>query len=191
MDEAGRGPLAGPVVVAAVLLGDGLADELSGVRDSKRLSHRQREALYLPIRRSARAIAIAWSHPRQIERLNILRATLSAMRRAVLRTLRFSTRERRPFVLVDGNRCIPDLPAPQMAVIDGDDRSLAVGCASIIAKVFRDRCMARLDRRYPGYGLAQNKGYGTEEHLRALQRLGPSPIHRRTYAPVQELLLPV
>jgi ribonuclease HII len=183
VDEAGRGPLAGPVVVAAVRLGWGPHQGLQEVRDSKKLSAVAREKLYDPIVRAAEAVSVSWAHPRQIERQNILGATLSSMRRAVLRLGVDGA-----LVLVDGNKLIPQLPYRQMAVVDVDDLSLAVGCASVIAKVFRDRWMRRLDKRYPGYGFARHKGYGTEEHLAALRKLGPSPVHRRTYAPVSELL---
>lgn len=182
VDEAGRGPLAGPVLVAAVMLGpEGLA-EFEGVRDSKLLSARRREFFYERIRGKAGAVALAWAHPREIERGNILLATLSAMRRAALRI------PSPGLVLVDGNRPIPDFPRPQLPIVGGDRLSLAVACASVVAKVVRDRWMAALDRRYPGYGLARHKGYGTAEHQQALMRLGPCPVHRRTFAPVRQLL---
>jgi ribonuclease HII len=183
VDEAGRGPLAGPVVTAAVKLRPGSYKSLRAVKDSKLMTQLQREKLYEPIVRRAEGVSISWAHPRQIERLNILGATLTAMRRAALRLAAEDAA-----VVVDGNKVIPDLPLRQMAVVDGDDLSLAVGCASVIAKVFRDRWMTRLEKRFPGYGLAQHKGYGTEEHLQALRKLGPSPAHRRTYEPVALLL---
>lgn len=178
VDEAGRGPLAGPVVVAAVLLGGERLEDLEGVRDSKLLSPARRERLYEAIRLRAKAVSVAWAHPRAIERDNILAATLSAMRRAVARI------DSPAPVIVDGNREIPGLSRLQAAVVDADRYSLAAACASVIAKVVRDRWMARLDRRYPGYGLSRHKGYGTAVHLEALRRLGPSPSHRRTFAPV-------
>jgi len=181
VDEAGRGPLAGPVIVAAVSLSDDLSG-LKGVRDSKLLSAGRREELFELIKARARGISVAWAHPREIERRNILRATLEAMRRAVLKL------PAGDFVLVDGPHMIPGLPRPQKAVVDGDNLSLSVACASIVAKVVRDRWMRRLDRRYPGYGFERHKGYGTAAHLEALRRLGPCAIHRTTYAPVQELL---
>lgn len=183
VDEAGRGPLAGPVVAAAVRLPWGSYESLEGVRDSKRMTPLQRERLYRPIVRRAQAVSISWAHPRQIERLNILGATLAAMRRAARRLLVEDST-----VVIDGDKLIPDFPVRQMAIVDGDDLSLAIGCASVVAKVFRDRWMARLERRFPGYGLAQHKGYATEEHVAALRRLGPSPAHRRTYEPVSLLL---
>ncbi|OGR89066.1 MAG: ribonuclease HII [Elusimicrobia bacterium RIFCSPHIGHO2_02_FULL_57_9] len=190
VDEAGRGPLAGPVVAAAVVLGREGLESLSQVRDSKLLSASWREALFEPICAQAKAVALAWSHPRQIERANILAATLASMRRAVNRVCRQRKSASACMVLVDGRFCIPELSLPQLAIIDGDNQSLAIACASVVAKVFRDRVMRRLDRRYPGYGLARHKGYGTDEHLRALKKLGPSPVHRRTFSPVREVLLP-
>lgn len=182
VDEAGRGPLAGPVVVAAVRLGPKAVPELRGARDSKLMTAAQRQAVFRVIVAKAQAVSVAWAHPRDIERLNILGATLAAMRRAVQRV------GGPGYVLVDGTAKIPGLSLPQLAVIDGDRMSLAVSCASIVAKVCRDRWMDSLDRRYPGYGLAQHKGYCTDEHVAALRRLGPSPTHRRTFSPVEALL---
>ena len=181
VDEAGRGPLAGPVVAAAVRLGPRPHPSLTPVRDSKLLSPAKRAVLFERIREAALGVSVGWAHPREIEATDILEATLSAMRRAVLRL--------RPeaLVLVDGPRPIPGLGRRQLAVVDGDARSLAVACASVVAKVVRDRWMERLDRRYPGYGLALHKGYGTAAHEEALVRLGPSPAHRRTFAPVRRL----
>ena len=179
VDEAGRGPLAGPVVVAAVQLGPEPLPELRGVRDSKELLEAEREALYEPILRRARRVSLAWAQPRSIDKLNILAATLLAMRRAVKRI------DAPALVLVDGNCCIRGLRRPQLAIVDGDAKSLAVACASVVAKVTRDRLMVKLDRRYPGYGLAQHKGYATRAHRRALMALGPSPIHRMSFSPVR------
>lgn len=181
VDEAGRGPLAGPVVAAAVRLGPRQASRLAEARDSKALTAERRERLFAKIRETASAVSIAWAQPRRIERENILQATLDSMRRAVSRI------DGPGFVLVDGNQPVPGLSRPQLTIIDGDVYSLAVSCASIVAKVFRDRCLTRLDRRYPGYGFSRHKGYGTKGHLQALQRLGPCPIHRRTFQPVAEL----
>jgi ribonuclease HII len=183
VDEAGRGPLAGPVVVAAVLLGPEVPPGLLAARDSKLLRAAEREALYERIRAGAQAVSVAWAHPREIERLNILAATLRAMRRAVLRIHAPDA-----LVVVDGNRPIPDFSFPQLTVVGGDRRSLTVACASIVAKVVRDRWMEGLDRRHPGYGFSRHKGYGTKDHMQALTRLGPSSTHRRTYAPVALLL---
>jgi ribonuclease HII len=180
VDEAGRGPLAGPVVAAAVLLPADTAPFL-GARDSKLLSLKKREELFVVIRERAK-VSVAWAGARDIERLNILQATLLSMRRAVLRL------EEDALVLVDGPHKIPRLPLAQRAVVDGDALSLSVACASIVAKVVRDRWMERLDRLHPGYGFSKHKGYGTREHQKALEKLGPSPIHRRTYEPVRRLL---
>lgn len=178
VDEAGRGPLAGPLVVAAVWL-PAKVDGLAGVRDSKLLTAKRREELFAAVTEKARAVSVAWAHPRDIERDNILKATLLAMRRAVLKL------PCRALVLVDGPFAIPGLPVKQRPVIDGDAKSLSIASASIVAKVVRDRWMTRLDRRYPGYGFSEHKGYGTPDHLSALRRLGPCAIHRRSYAPVR------
>lgn len=185
VDEAGRGPLAGPVVAAAVLLGPEIPRGLSAVRDSKLLTAAARQRLLGRLRQAGVRMAISWAHPREIERLNILQASLQCMRRAALRLSPAGADG--ALVVVDGNRKIPSLPLPQLTVVDGDRRSFAVGCASIVAKVVRDRWMERLDRRYPGYGLARHKGYSTADHLEALERLGPCHVHRRTYAPVAVL----
>ncbi len=171
------------MVAAAVLLEPG-AEGLSGARDSKLLSAARREALFAAIRAGAVAVSLAWAYPRRIEETNILEATLAAMRRAVSRL------PPADLVLVDGPRRIPGLRRPQLALVGGDGLSLAVACASIMAKVVRDRWMGFLERRYPGYGLARHKGYGTALHLERLSLLGPSPAHRRSYAPVRDLLSP-
>jgi ribonuclease HII len=176
------------VVVAAVRLGAKVPAGLLAARDSKLLSPSRRESLYGAIRAHRVAVSVAWAHPREIERTNILAATLAAMRRAARRAAS-GVPARRCLVVVDGNRRIPELSLEQLTVVGGDRRSLAVSCASIVAKVVRDRWMRRLDRRYPGYGLARHKGYGTAVHSEALQRLGPAPVHRRSFAPVSRLLL--
>jgi len=181
VDEVGRGPLAGPVVAAAVILDP--ACPIAGLRDSKRLAPARREALAETIRRQALAWSLGRAEVAEIDRLNILQATLLAMRRAV-EALDPAPRA----VLVDGNRC-PDLPVPCQAVVKGDDRVEAIAAASILAKVARDAEMAELDARHPGYGLAAHKGYPTRDHLAALKRLGPSPVHRRSFAPVRRLLV--
>jgi ribonuclease HII len=183
VDEAGRGPLAGPVVAAAVVLD--LRSGWDGVNDSKRLSAEAREQVYARVLTGARAFAWSVVGPRSIDALNIRRASLEAMRRAVaLLSLRPD------FVLVDGNDRIPDLACRQEAVISGDARLLSVAAASVVAKVVRDRIMERLDRVWPDYGFARHKGYGTPEHLAALQRLGPCPLHRFSFAPVRVQVLP-
>ena len=188
IDEAGRGPLAGPVVAAAVVLAPRGLPELAGVRDSKELSAKARERLFPRIKACARAVGVGWALSGEIDEMNILNATLLAMRRAVGRlALRLDAGT---WALVDGNQKVPNLGLAQRAVVDGDALSLSIASASIVAKVVRDRWMAVLDRRHPGYGFSRHKGYGTAAHLEALRRLGPCPEHRRSFAPVasQELV---
>ena len=177
IDEAGRGPLAGPVLAAAVILPEGVAIE--GVDDSKRLSPAVREELAVEICARAICYGIGAASSREIDRLNILRATHLAMRRAVQR---LSVTPQHLFV--DGLP-VPALGEEHTAVVEGDRRVHSIACASIIAKVTRDRLMRRLAARYPGYGWEQNAGYGTPEHRAAIQRLGLTPHHRRSFAPVQ------
>jgi ribonuclease HII len=184
VDEAGRGPLAGPVVAAAVVLD--FAHDWDGVGDSKTLSAAKREMLYARVLSRSRAFAWCVTGQRAIDRDNIRRATLASMRHAVER-LAVSP----GVVLVDGNDRIPDLAHAQHAVIDGDAKCLSIAAASIVAKVVRDRIMERLDRVYPQYGFARHKGYGTAEHLAALREHGPCPLHRMSYAPVSALELPL
>ena len=179
VDEAGRGPWAGPVVAAAVVLD--AASIPAGVTDSKQLSRGRREALFAALRASAR-IGVGAASVAEIDRLNILAATLVAMRRAV-----DDLGVAPAHVLIDGNR-MPELACPATAVVGGDARSLSIAAASIVAKVTRDRIMARLARRYPGFGWERNAGYGTPEHGSALDRLGVTPHHRRSFAPVARLL---
>lgn len=181
VDEVGRGALAGPVVAAAVIMPPGMMIE--GVKDSKRLTPARRIALDSLIRTQAVALAIGAAGCACIEQHNILGATLRAMRRAVRRL-----GVKPGLVIVDGH-IVPELDLPCRGVICGDNRSFSIACASIVAKVFRDRLMVQLNSRYPGYGLDRHKGYGTPGHLCALRRLGPCPVHRRTFAPVRELLL--
>lgn len=180
VDEVGRGPLAGPVVAAAVILDP--ARPIEGLADSKKLSEAQREMLAPLIRERALAWALGRAEVEEIDAINILHASLLAMRRAVLA---LSTAPE--FALIDGNRC-PELPCPAEAVVKGDSRVAAISAASIIAKVARDREMVELDARYPGYGLAGHKGYPSPAHLAALEQLGVTPIHRRSFAPVRRLL---
>ncbi|MBI5208975.1 MAG: ribonuclease HII [Elusimicrobia bacterium] len=189
VDEAGRGPLAGPVVVAAVRLRPDGLEGLALVRDSKLLSPRRRRECLGLIRAAAQAVAVAWSTPREIERDNILAATLAAMGRAAARASR-GCDPSEVLVLVDGNRPIPALAWRQVAIPRADDLSLSVASASIVAKVTRDAWMGRLDRRYPGYGLAEHKGYATRRHLASLERLGASEAHRRTFEPVRQSMPP-
>jgi len=182
VDEAGRGPLAGPVVAAAVILDPG--QPIAGLADSKTLSPERREQLAGLIRARALAIGIGWADPGEIDRINILQATLQAMRRAVE-----SLGTAPGCVQVDGNRPPPigDLPGVLrvQTIIRGDSKVAAISAASIIAKTWRDQLMIQMDTRFPGYGFAIHKGYPTTAHLLALDSLGISPVHRRSYAPVK------
>jgi ribonuclease HII len=178
IDEAGRGPWAGPVVAAAVVLDPGAIP--AGLNDSKKLAETKREALFEAIMASAR-VAIGIAEADRIDRDNILAATLWAMADAARQIDGVS------LALVDGNRA-PRLPIETRTVIGGDGRSLSIAAASIIAKVTRDRIMLGHDRTYPQYGFARHKGYGTNQHRQALERHGPSPLHRRSFAPVAALL---
>lgn len=188
VDEAGRGPLAGPVVAAAVVLPLDERKELRPVRDSKALSPKAREELFALVRRHAVHHAVGWALWGEIDVHNILQASLLAMKRAIAR-LRLGAAPL--LVVVDGNRDIPALPYAQKALVDGDVYSQSIAAASILAKVVRDRWMDRFDVLYPGYGFARHKGYATAEHLGALDRLGPSPIHRKSFAPVGQGALPL
>ncbi|EGH00125.1 Ribonuclease HII [gamma proteobacterium IMCC2047] len=180
VDEVGRGPLAGPVVAAAVILNP--ANPIEGLADSKKLTEKRREALFPLIQERALAWCIARASEAEIDRLNILHASLLAMRRAVLGLSQQPDR-----VLVDGNRC-PDLPYPSEAIIKGDSKIEAISAASILAKVVRDNEMVAFEETYPGYGFAKHKGYPTAQHMQALKTLGVTPIHRRSFAPVKNLL---
>jgi ribonuclease HII len=184
VDEAGRGPLAGPVIAAAVMLVPG--GRWKGLNDSKLVPLEIREVLYARVLSEARAFAWAVVGPRAIDTINIRAASLLAMRRAVARLRVAPT-----VVLVDGCDRVPGVECDQHAVVDGDARMLSIAAASIVAKVVRDRIMRRLDAVWPGYGFAQHKGYGTPEHLAALGRLGPCPLHRQSFAPVRVLELPL
>lgn len=180
VDEAGRGPLAGPVVAAAVILDDRHA--IKGLADSKKLSARRREALFDEIRAKALCCSIAQASVEEIDEFNILQATLLAMRRAVM-GLRLPPK----LVLVDGNR-LPVLDIRAEAIVKGDDKVLAISAASILAKVTRDRWCLEYHQQFPQYGFDQHKGYGTADHLAALRLHGPCPQHRRTFRPVTDLL---
>lgn len=178
IDEAGRGPLAGPVVAAAVVLPDGF--HADGIRDSKQLTHRSRERMFERIQCEAMAVGVGVIGPETIDEINILRATCLAMRSA-LDDLSADF----DFVLVDGLP-VSGLGAPSMAILKGDSKSVSISAASIVAKVTRDRIMLDLDAQYPEYGFAGHKGYCSETHLDALDRYGPCPCHRKSFSPVRE-----
>ena len=184
VDEAGRGPLAGPVVAAAVILRE--ADKPDGLADSKRLTAKRREELAVVIRERAIACSVAWADAAEVDAINILNATMLAMRRAILGLPVLPV-----MVEVDGNR-LPDMnfygsTLCGRAIVKGDQTVAAISAASILAKVARDRMMATIDGLHPGYGFARHKGYGTEEHRQQIQTLGPCAQHRRTFRPVSTL----
>ncbi|NJK41810.1 MAG: ribonuclease HII [Acaryochloridaceae cyanobacterium SU_2_1] len=183
VDEVGRGALFGPVVAAAVILPATTMPALleAGMRDSKQLSAQQRFRLNTQIRERAIATQIGLASVYEIDRFNILQASLLAMRRAVLRLT-----VQPEFCWVDGNQRIPELDIPQQTLVKGDQLEPAIAAASIIAKVWRDQLIIRLSRRYPGYDLAANKGYGSAKHRLALQQIGPSPQHRLSFRPCHE-----
>lgn len=180
VDEAGMSPLAGPVVAAAVILPPGA--RLPGVDDSKKLSAAQREQRVADIEGAALAFGVGRAEPEEIDRLNIYRAGLLAMRRAVE-----ALSPGPDYLLIDA-RSLKELPLPQQGIVRGDQQSLSIAAASILAKTRRDALMRELDALYPGYGLARHKGYPVAEHLRALAELGVTPIHRRSFAPVKQVL---
>lgn len=180
VDEVGRGPLAGDVVAAAVILD--AKKPIHGLNDSKKLSEKKRELLYEQIIENSLSWAVGRASPEEIDKINILRASLLAMQRAV-KALTIQP----DHCLVDGNRC-PLLSMPSTAVVKGDSLVSVISAASIVAKVTRDRECVKLDERYPGYGLAKHKGYPTSAHMAALAKLGPSQIHRKSFAPVKKLL---
>ena len=183
VDEAGRGPLAGPVVAAAVVFPDGVQDALAALLDdSKRLSAAEREAAYAALRGSGAQVGVGAASVAEILRSNILQASLLAMRRAVLRLPDLPD-----LALVDGNQ-VPPLPCPVRCCIGGDGLSLSIAAASIVAKVVRDRAMARLARRYPAYGLDANAGYGTAAHRTALEQVGACAHHRTAFGTVRRML---
>ncbi|MGL4668643.1 MAG: ribonuclease HII [Saezia sp.] len=177
VDEAGRGPLAGPVVAAAVILD--AENPIFGLADSKKLTEKRRLVLYEEIRAKALCCSIAWANVEEIDRLNILQATMLAMKRAV-ENLRLPPMK----VLVDGNR-VPQVHYDIEAIVDGDNLIPEISAASILAKVYRDQLLAGLDEKYPEYGFIKHKGYGTQIHLEALKEHGPCPEHRRSFAPVR------
>lgn len=181
VDEVGRGPMFGPVVAAAVIFSKGCCPE--GVDDSKKLTEKKRGELDTEIRSQAVAWAIAVVDVETIDRINIRRASLLAMRRAIEQLALTPD-----YLLIDGKDCI-DSSCRQQPVIQGDAASVSIAAASILAKVYRDRLIVELDSRYPGYGLAQHKGYSTAAHMEALARLGPTPLHRKNWSPVAQIAL--
>ena len=180
VDEVGRGPLCGPVIAAAVILDP--ARPIAGLNDSKKLTARQREALFDIICHQALAWSLGRAEVAEIDELNILHATMLAMQRAVV-----GLSVQPDLAYIDGNRC-PTLPCRAEAVVKGDSRVPEIAAASIIAKVTRDREMVVMDQQWPGYGIAGHKGYPTAAHMAALKKLGPAPIHRRSFKPVRLLL---
>lgn len=181
VDEVGRGPLAGPVVTAAVILDPN--NPIEGLDDSKKLTEKRREQLEPIIKANALAWALGRCEPAEIDDINILQATLLAMKRAVENLEIMPTH-----ALIDGNKA-PDLACPTTTIIKGDQKEQCIAAASILAKVARDREMVEMDKLYPGYGFAKHKGYPTEQHQQALHELGASNIHRRSFKPVQKVLL--
>ena len=173
IDEAGRGPLAGPVCAAAVILPAGLL--IDGLDDSKRLTEKKREELFDVICGQAVGYGIGWADEREIDQVNILQATFLAMRRAV-EALSVPA----DYALVDGNR-MPPLPVPGEAIVKGDGKAACIAAASVLAKVSRDRVLRELDKQYPEYGFAQHKGYGTKAHYAAIKRYGVLPVHRQSF----------
>ena len=173
VDEAGRGPLSGPVVAAACVLAPGT--EIPGLNDSKKLSPKKRDQLYDLVMERAEDFAVGLATPEEIDEINILNATMLAMRRAIA-----ALKTPADYALVDGN-CIRDYPIPARAIVKGDSLSMSVAAASILAKVTRDRLCLLDDEQYPAYGFAKHKGYGTAEHIAVLRAYGPCPIHRKTF----------
>lgn len=173
VDEVGRGPLAGPVVAGAVILPKDC--RILYINDSKKLTAKKREELAAEIQEKALAIGIGMASHERIDAINILQATYEAMRKAI------HSLSVKPSLLLNDAVTIPEVEIPQVAIIKGDARSISIGAASIVAKVYRDHMMEEYDTMYPGYGFASNKGYGSKEHIEALRRLGPCPIHRRSF----------
>jgi ribonuclease HII len=180
VDEAGRGPLAGPVFAGAVILDPNFL--IAGLKDSKILTPKKREELFSQIKKNALCYAVGRAEVQEIDQINIFQASLLAMKRAIL-----GLRKKPGLVLVDGKFC-PETKYDMKAIIDGDALEPAISAASIVAKVLRDEEMMIWDQKYPQYGFANHKGYGTKEHLAALKKYGPCPIHRKTFAPVRDLL---
>ena len=173
IDEVGRGPLAGPVVAGAVILPKDC--RILYINDSKKLTAAKREALYDQIMDQAVSVGFGMASPERIDEINILQATYEAMRQAI------SNLKVRPGILLNDAVTIPEVDIPQVPIIKGDAKSISIGAASIMAKVYRDRMMVEYDAIFPGYGFASNKGYGSADHIEGLKRLGPTPIHRKTF----------
>ncbi|MBX2812316.1 MAG: ribonuclease HII [Myxococcales bacterium] len=182
IDEVGAGPLAGPVVAACVVLDPNQVDELVGVDDSKQLSEKQRNQFAGLIKGVATAAALGEASVEEIDEINIRVASLLAMERALNAVLSINVSP--DHLLVDA-RAVPNTQICQSEIVRGDSRSLSIAAASVVAKVERDRYMVELSKKYPGYGFEKHKGYGTKEHLKALEQLGPCPAHRQSYAPVR------
>ncbi|UCC81320.1 MAG: ribonuclease HII [Candidatus Zixiibacteriota bacterium] len=177
VDESGRGPLAGPVVAAAVILSNDL--DVSGIGDSKTLTPARRELLKERIVNSSTQWALGVVGPQTVDRINILQATFLAMRLAVEKL-----RMKPDFIMVDGKFEIPKIDIRQKAVVKGDAREMSIAAASILAKTHRDKLMIQLEKRYPGYGFSKHKGYPTKEHISNLEKMGPCPVHRKSFRPV-------
>lgn len=187
VDEAGRGPLAGPVVAACVIIGSDFKIEegdLELVADSKKLSAKKREIIFKAIKEKVHSVEISVVSHETIDKVNILRASLAAMRKAVEKS-----QVKPDFVLVDGNFKIPKLEIPQKAIVSGDALVWVIAAASIIAKVSRDFLMEEADKLYPEYGFAKHKGYGTKAHIAKIMEIGPCPIHRKSFAPIKDMPL--
>ncbi len=184
IDEVGRGPLAGPVVAACVVARQGveIGEKLKEVKDSKKLSEKKREELFRIIDDNFE-VGVGICDKDTIDKINILQASLLAMKKALS-----AHNERPDFVLVDGKMKIPNCVIPQINIIKGDSKVFLIAAASIIAKVYRDQLMIEYDKKYPEYGFAKHKGYGTKFHMEALQKYGPCPIHRTSFAPVKKLI---
>lgn len=185
VDEAGRGPLAGPVVAACVVIDANfkIDDELKLVADSKKLSAKNREKLFTVIKEKALSVEISVVGHETIDKINILQASLFAMKKSIE-----ACKNKPDYVLIDGNQKIPGLMTKQQTIISGDAKVFCIAAASIIAKVSRDFLMLQEDKKYPEYQFAKHKGYGTKLHLEALEKYGPCPIHRQSFAPVKKLL---
>jgi ribonuclease HII len=182
VDEVGRGPLAGPVVVASVILNPEV--HIPGITDSKKLTDKKRDVLFDLILEAAIDYEIVRLDHHEIDKLNILQATMEGMRRSIVQ---LNTVPR--LALIDGNRVPEGVDIPMQAIIKGDAKEACIGAASILAKVTRDREMIEMDSRYPGYGFAKHKGYPTKQHLEAIQLLGPCDIHRRSFSPIKQMQL--